>query len=34
VEWAVMERLDVSNFRELVPNMAIEVRFVFFSFLY
>ncbi len=25
VEWAVMDRVDVSNFRELVPNMAIEV---------
>ena len=26
-EWAVMERLDVSNFHELVPEMAIEYPF-------
>ena len=27
VDWAVMERLDVSNFRDLVPNMALEYPF-------
>ncbi len=27
VEWAVMDRIDVTNFRELVPNMAIEYPF-------